>query len=244
MFGIEDDVLGRKADADQQVVGAAADLDLTRLGIRLSGLIERHHHGGGAIAHALARDRQERILALLHADRVDDRLAADAFQPRLDHAPFGAVDHYRHPRDVGLGGDQLQERRHRVLGVEQAFVHVDVDDLRAVLDLRARDLDGLRIIARHDELLERRRPGDVGALADIDEGGGSGGHWYLLRPLPQSGRGTASRQRSRVRGGRGTRPLRGRPSPWRLRAFPSPAQRERVEITPPSSSAPAQPAAF
>ena len=58
------------------------------------------------------------------------------------------------------------------LGVEQALVHVDVDDLRAVLDLLARDLDRGGIIAGHDQLLERRRAGDVGALADIDETGG------------------------------------------------------------------------
>ena len=96
-------------------------------------------------------------------------LPDDAFQPGLDHAPFRAVDHDRHAGDVGLGGDQLQEGVHRLLGVEQALVHVDVDDLRAVLDLLARDLDRGGIVAGQDQLLEARRAGDVGALADIDE---------------------------------------------------------------------------
>ena len=40
--------------------------------------------------------------------------------------------------DVGLGGDQIEEGHHRGFGIEQAFVHVDVDDLGAVLDLVAR----------------------------------------------------------------------------------------------------------
>src|SRR3546814_9602864 len=71
--------------------------------------------------------------------------------------------------DVGLGRDQLQESRHRQLGVQQALVHVDVDDLRARFHLLARDLDGGGIIARHDQLLEPRRSGDVGAFSDIDE---------------------------------------------------------------------------
>jgi hypothetical protein len=184
--GIEDDILRRKADAGQQLVGALADFDLARLRVRLANLVERHHDDGGAIGHHLARLLQERLLAFLHADRIDDRLARHALQAGFDHRPFGRVDHHRHARDVGLRADQLQEGRHGVLGIEQALVHVDVDDLGAVLNLLARDLDGLGIVARHDQLFKRRRSGDVGALADVDEHGGlrsrfglvfvSGGH--------------------------------------------------------------------
>jgi len=50
------------------------------------------------------------------------------------------------------------------------------DYTRAVLDLAARDLDRAGIVAGHDHLLERRRPGDVGALADVDEIDGGVGH--------------------------------------------------------------------
>ena len=53
----------------------------------------------------------------------------------------------------------------------QAFVHVDVDHLRAVLHLLARDFDGGGIVAGHDQFLEARGAGDVGAFADIDEAG-------------------------------------------------------------------------
>ena len=53
--------------------------------------------------------------------------------------------------------------------IEQAFVHVDVDHLRAVLDLVARDRERRVVVARRDQLAEFRRAGDVGALADIDE---------------------------------------------------------------------------
>ena len=65
----------------------------------------------------------------------------------------------------------LRNRRHRLDRVEQPLVHVDVDDLRAVLDLLARDFDRPGIVAREDQLLERGAAGDVGALADIDEAG-------------------------------------------------------------------------
>ena len=169
--GIEDDVLGRKALGDEQFVGARADLDLALLGVGLAGLVERHDYDRGAVIPDQPRMGQELLLALLHADRIDDRLARHAFEPGLDHAPFRRIDHDRHAGDVGLGGDQLEEGDHRRLGVEQALVHVDVDDLGAVLDLAARDLDRGGIIVGHDQLLEFRRSGDVGALADIDEGG-------------------------------------------------------------------------
>ena len=111
----------------------------------------------------------EGVLALLERDRIDDRLALHAFQAGLDHREFRGVDHHRHAGDVGLGGDQIEEGGHGLLGVEQALVHVDVDDLRAVLDLVARDRERGRIVAGGDQLAEARRAGDVGALADIDE---------------------------------------------------------------------------
>ena len=58
-----------------------------------------------------------------------------------------------------------------MLAVEQRFVHVDVDHLRAVLHLLARDLDRAGVVAGEDQLLEGGRAGDVGAFADVDEGG-------------------------------------------------------------------------
>ena len=177
-IGIEDDVFRRETVLGQHFIGALANLDLAFLRIGLALFIERHDHGGGAISAAFACGLQEQRLAFLHRDGIDDRLAGHAFQPGLDHLPFGAVDHHRNPGDVGLGGDQLQKGGHRLDRIEQAFVHVHIDDLRAILHLIAGHLDSGLVIAVQDQLLKARRPGDVGALADIDEiGGGVGlGH--------------------------------------------------------------------
>src|SRR5207237_3661256 len=49
------------------------------------------------------------------------------------------------------------------------LVHVDVDDLGAVLDLVARHLQRRGVVAGGDQLAEFGRTRDVGALADIDE---------------------------------------------------------------------------
>ena len=88
--GIEDDVVRRKADGiDENVVGALADRGLARERIGLALLVERHHHHSGAVpAHDL-RLADEFRLALLERDRIDDRLALDAFEPGLDHLELG-----------------------------------------------------------------------------------------------------------------------------------------------------------
>ena len=69
----------------------------------------------------------------------------------------------------GSRRDQVQEAHHRRLRVEHRLVHVDVDHLRAVLHLLARDLDGAGEVAGEDQLARTPRAGDVRALADVDE---------------------------------------------------------------------------
>ena len=168
---VEDDVLRREAVADEQVVGAAADLDLALDRVGLALLVERHHDDAGAVAPDPARLLEERLLALLEADRVDDPLALDALEPGLEHGEARAVDHDRDPRDLGLGRDQVEERRHRLLAVEQVGVHVHVEDVRAAAHLLERDVDGALVVVRLDQPAEARGAGDVRALADHHEAG-------------------------------------------------------------------------
>ncbi len=140
---VEDYVFGREADLfGENLVGARTDLDLPLLGVRLALLVEGHHDHGGAVVLQELRLADERLLTLLHADGVDDRLALHALQARLDDGPLGGVDHDRHARDVRLGGDKVEEVDHRLLAVEHPLVHVDVDDLGAIIHLLARHLQG------------------------------------------------------------------------------------------------------
>ena len=67
-------------------------------------------------------------------------------------------------------GDEVEEIDHRLAGVDQPLVHVDVDDLGAVLDLIAGHVQRGRVVAIGDQLAEPGGAGDVGALAHIDEG--------------------------------------------------------------------------
>ena len=67
--------------------------------------------------------------------------------------------------------------------VQQAFIHVNVDNLRAIFDLVACHLNRGFIIACEDQLFELGTACDIGALADIDEAGrGRGGRhfWFCF----------------------------------------------------------------
>ena len=164
---VEDDVGRIEVEAfGEQRVGPLADLELARDRVGLAGLVEGHHDDARAELLNAARFLQEIVFAFLEADRIDDRLPLHALQSGLEHRPLRAVDHDRHARDLGLGGDEVQEMRHRLLRVEQAFVHVDVDQVRAAAHLIERDVDRLAELAVLDQPLKFLRAGHVGALAD------------------------------------------------------------------------------
>ncbi len=167
---VEDDVLGREARRlGQEVVGAAEDRDLPLDGLRLAPLVERHDDDCRAERAHRARLREERLLALLQRDRVDDALALEAPEAGLERGEARAVDHDRQARHLGLGREQVEERRHRLLGVEEIGVHVHVEQVRAAAHLLERDVDRALEVVRLDQAPEPRRPRHVRALADDDE---------------------------------------------------------------------------
>ena len=171
--GVENDVFGRKPDlVHKQAVGAFADADFFGVGGGLAVLVEGHDDHGGAVAENGAGLFEKFLFAFLERDRVHDALALKAFQAGLDDLPFGGVHHDGDLGDLGLGADELEETRHGGDAVDEAVVHADVDDVSAVVHLLAGDRDGLLVVAGFDELGEFRGAGDVGALADHDEGAG------------------------------------------------------------------------
>ena len=112
--GVEDDVFGREIGLlGEQLIGARADRDFALQRVGLALFVERHDDHRRAIGAHQPRLTQERLLALLHRDRIDEPLALHAFQARLDHREFRGIDHHRHARDVGLGGDEIEELDHR-----------------------------------------------------------------------------------------------------------------------------------
>ena len=157
------------ASLDEQVVCPAEDLELAIRRLCLPALVERHHDDRRPEPAHLARLGEELLLALLQRDRIDDPLSLDAPKPRLDHRPPGGVDHDRQPRHLRLRRDQVEERRHRLLAVQELGVHVDVEQVRAAAHLFERDVDRLLPVAALDEAPEARGARHIRPLADHHE---------------------------------------------------------------------------
>jgi hypothetical protein len=167
---IEDNVLRREADVfGEDTERPLADLDLAVLGVGLPNFVKRHDDNSGPIGQALRRLLPENVFALLHGDRVDDALTLHTFQAGLNHFPFGTINHHRHPRDIRLRGNQVQEGAHGFGTVQHALIHVDVDYLRAVLHLLAGDLDGVGITPFRNHAAEYGGTCHVGAFTDVHE---------------------------------------------------------------------------
>ncbi len=160
---------GKPTCCDENVVGAFADGDLARKRVGLTLLVERHHDDRGTVHAAATRLVDEFRFAFFEADRVDDGLALNASQAGLDDFPFARVDHHRHARDVGFCRDEVEKVGHQSSAVEHALVHVDVDDLRAVVDLIASDVERGLERPFANQFLESRGAGDVGPFADVYE---------------------------------------------------------------------------
>ena len=168
--GVEDDVFGEKPGLfGEQVVGPLADRHATFDVGGLPLFIEGHDDHGGAVAADRPRVPQECLLPFLEADRVDDALALDALEPRLEYLESGAVNHHGHAGDVGLAGEEREELRHHGGAVEHPLIDVDVDDVGAVLHLLPGNADGLLVAFLLDQAGEGPRAGDVGPLADHRE---------------------------------------------------------------------------
>ncbi len=208
--GVEDDVLRREAGAlGEQRVGPRANLDLAIDGLGLALLVERHHERGGPEAAHAARLIEERLLALLEAERVGDALPLNALEPRLEDGEARAVDHDRQHGHFRLGRYEVEEPRHRGLGVEEVRVHVHVDEVGSAAHLVERDVEGSLVVVRLDEAAEARRPGDVRSLADEHEARVRADHERL--EAAERGQGASAPGSSEARGRRWRRrsPARG-----------------------------------
>jgi len=105
-IGVENDIFWREPNLiDQNVISSGANFNFARLRISLALFIKRHNDYRRSISAHQTGLLNETRLAFLHADRVDDRLALDAFQACFDNRPFRRVDHHGDTADIGFSGN-------------------------------------------------------------------------------------------------------------------------------------------
>ena len=169
--GVEEDILLLEALLLQDGDSARCDLKALRDLGGLPGLVEGHDQSRRTEAPADGGLTAEGGLALLEAQRVDDRLALHAAKPRLDDPKVRRVDHDGQLCNRRLTRDQVQEVRHRLDGVQHRLVHVHIEDVCATLHLAPRNLERLVEHARSYEPRELRRTRHIRPLPHHHEAG-------------------------------------------------------------------------
>ena len=137
-------------------------------GCRPARLVERHHHDGGAVACGTAGLADELLLALLHGDRVDDRLALDVLQAGLDDLPF---------RESTITGTRLMSGSAAIRLVNRSIAatpSIMPSSMLMSMTCAPTSTCCAQPTARCrspglDQVAEPGRSGDVRALTDVDE---------------------------------------------------------------------------
>ena len=132
--GVEDDVLGREAGLlGQELVGAGADLDLARRGVGLALLVEGHDDDGRAVHRGRAwRGAGTPSSPSFIEIELTIGLPCTHFRPAsiTSHLELSIITGTR--AMSGSAAIRLRNSTIAFFEVDQALVHVDVDDLRAV----------------------------------------------------------------------------------------------------------------
>ena len=148
-----------------------ADLDLALERVGLALFVEGHDHDGGAVARRPCAPRRRNLSSPSFIEiELTTPLPCRHFRPASITSNFEESTITGTRAMSGSAATRLRNSTIALLRIEQAFVHIDVDDLRAIGHLIARHFERGGVIARGDQLAEFRRARDIGALADIDEG--------------------------------------------------------------------------
>ncbi len=168
--GVEDNILRSEAHfLGENAVGTLTNFHFAFRGIGLALLVKSHDDGSCAVTPYELSLLNEGLLAFFHGNGIHDAPALHALQPRLDNRKLRGVDHNRQLGDLGFRHYQMEKLYHSLLGVEQPFVHIDVNDLRPVFHLLLCHAQRFVEFAVLDEAGKLAGTGDVGAFPHVDE---------------------------------------------------------------------------
>ena len=163
---VENNVFLGDAVLDAVIAGALGNgqLALACNGLRLLlVLVNRPNDDCRAILLHQRQHLVECLLAILEIDRVDDAFAEAIRQRALDRLVIRCVDHERH---FDLVNHFLVKPVDVAQLVAVGILEIDVDDVRAALDLRARNLSRFLEFLVRNQPLKSARANFVGAFAN------------------------------------------------------------------------------
>ena len=118
-------------------------------------LIDAAHHERRAVLARQRADQLEFFLTVFEIDGIDDALALAVSERQLHRLRVGGVDH---DGRFDLANQLFVEGRDVGDLVAIARLQADIDDMRAIADLPARDLSRLFPLFGGDHVLEEAEP--------------------------------------------------------------------------------------
>ena len=133
---VEDDIVRIKAHLfSQDAISTSAHFNLTFVSICLTFLIESHDYSSSTQLLYHSGTFYKNPLSFLQRNGIDDRLSLQTFQACLYDFPLGRVYHNRNTGNLRFGHDEIQESLHFFLGIQQAVIHIHIDDQGSIFYL-------------------------------------------------------------------------------------------------------------
>ncbi len=151
---------------DENSISARTDFNATLGCVRLTFFVERHNDCASAVTLNQLCVFTKNRFALFQTNRVNNRFALNALQTSFDDFPFRRIDHNWNATNIWFRRDQIQKTDHCFFRIDQAFVHIDVDDVCAIFDLLASNRQRLIKIAFANQPREFCRACNVCTLAN------------------------------------------------------------------------------
>ena len=133
---IENNVFGREPNFfSKNAIGPLTNTYFTRYRIRLAIFVEGHNHDGSAITAYFFCLSQKIIFPFFQGDGINDAFSLNTLQTRFDDLKFRGIDHKRQFGNIGFGSHQIQKVNHDSFGVQQALIHINIQDLCPTIHL-------------------------------------------------------------------------------------------------------------
>mmetsp|Transcript_14896 Transcript_14896/g.37859 ORF Transcript_14896/g.37859 Transcript_14896/m.37859 type:complete len:315 (-) Transcript_14896:627-1571(-) len=169
--GVKDDVVGGNPYfLHQNTEGSLTDIHLVFEVCRLTVLVKGHHNHRGPMPLADLCAALEILLAFLERDRIHNALALGTLEARFHHVEFGRIDHEGNLAHIRLGDQEVDEFGHGRNSIDEAIVHVDVQNIRTLLHLLPCYCQGLLVVSIHDGLLVHYGASNIAPLPNVQKG--------------------------------------------------------------------------